>query len=161
MAGQVFTGTTQTAENFPRRNTFQPSRRVQQKPLGQLQAFVNPDNTQIQNQNNNERNARILNYQSDRTDRGYQYSYETENGIRVEEVGQIQGKGINVRGTYTYPGDNGQVYTVTYTADENGFRPQGDHLPIPPPIPEAISQSLQKNAQDQANGIFDDGKLFF
>ncbi|GJQ70332.1 hypothetical protein Trydic_g22767 [Trypoxylus dichotomus] len=64
---------------------------------------------------------------------GYSYGYETSNGISAEEQGQLQNIGtqneaIQVRGQFSYVGDDGKTYTVTYTADENGFQPQGEHL---------------------------------
>ncbi|KAF4520087.1 hypothetical protein B566_EDAN014192 [Ephemera danica] len=81
-------------------------------------------------------------------DGSYQWSYETENGIVADEQGFVKNKGIpeqeamTAQGSYTYKGDDGQVYSVTYTADENGFQAQGAHLPTPPPIPPAIQRAL-------------------
>ncbi|XP_046970192.1 cuticle protein 3-like [Vanessa cardui] len=103
-----------------------------------------------------ERNAAILRSVSDVNEQGYRFAYDTENGIQAEETG-VEANGIQAQGGYSYTGDDGQIYSVRYTADVNGFQPQGAHLPTAPPIPEAIAKALQENARDEANGIFDDG----
>ncbi|CAB3257353.1 unnamed protein product [Arctia plantaginis] len=101
--------------------------------------------------------AKTLSYHAENEGHHYRYAYETDNGIRVQEEGKIE-KGTSAHGAFSFKGDDGHEYTITYTADENGFRPSGDHLPTSPPIPEAILKSLEKNAKDEAAGIFDDGK---
>lgn len=47
------------------------------------------------------------------------------------------------QGQYSYTDPEGNRVSVQYIADENGFQPQGDHLPTPPPIPEAIERALR------------------
>lgn len=79
---------------------------------------------------------------------GYHYLYETENGITGEEQGKLANRGtdneaMRASGFYTYTGPDNVVYTVEYTADENGFVPNAAHIPTPPPIPEAILRSLE------------------
>lgn len=74
---------------------------------------------------------------------GYNYVFETENGINAEESGKIEttaegGEGLRSRGFYQYVGDDGQVYRVDYVADSNGFVPQGDHIPKTPPAIEKL-----------------------
>jgi len=85
-------------------------------------------------------------------DGSYQWSYETGNGIVAEESGYQKdvtddagqpSQGTAAQGSYSYTSPEGIVITVTYTADENGFQPIGDHLPTPPPIPEAIQRALE------------------
>ncbi|CAH0695660.1 unnamed protein product [Spodoptera exigua] len=105
-----------------------------------------------------EKTARILGFEVENKGHEYKYSFETENGIKAEEAGQTSEHGTVAHGAYSYKGDDGQTYTVTYTADEHGFHPQGQHLPTPPPVPEEILKSLELNAKDEAAGIFDDGK---
>lgn len=37
--------------------------------------------------------------------------------------------------------------TLSITFSLIGFQPQGDHLPVPPPIPEAIQRALKYLAE--------------
>ncbi|KAJ2948708.1 hypothetical protein O0L34_g7964 [Tuta absoluta] len=86
----------------------------------------------------------------------FHYSYETSNGIKAEESGNTAQGGT--KGSFSYQGDDGNTYSVTFTAGEGGFVAQGAHLPVPPPTPDEILVALAANAKDEAAGIFDDGK---
>ncbi|XP_065077657.1 cuticle protein CP14.6-like [Ochlerotatus camptorhynchus] len=85
-------------------------------------------------------------------DGSFNYAFETGNGIKVEDQGTIKivkvpktdatGRAIGEEeisvsvqtGSYQYTAPDGQIYTVRYIADENGFQPQGDHLPVGPVV---------------------------
>lgn len=61
-------------------------------------------------------------------------SYETSDGQAREEQGVLQNPGTDnealvVRGSFSFVGPDGVLYTVTYIADQDGFRPEGEHLP--------------------------------
>lgn len=80
------------------------------------------------------------------------FSYETENGITGEEAGKLHNRGteqegMKAGGFYKYTGPDNVIYEVTYTADENGFVPQGAHIPTPPPIPALILRALEYQRQ--------------
>uniref|UniRef100_A0A1B0G6Q4 Uncharacterized protein n=1 Tax=Glossina morsitans morsitans TaxID=37546 RepID=A0A1B0G6Q4_GLOMM len=79
------------------------------------------------------------------------FSYETSNGILVENIGymkkilvpqQVDEDGHVIdeheetilvqRGFFRYMDPEGKEVELRYTADENGFQPQGDHLPKAP-----------------------------
>ncbi|XP_011699646.1 PREDICTED: pupal cuticle protein 20-like [Wasmannia auropunctata] len=77
----------------------------------------------------------IISYSNDNAgDGNYQYSYETGNGITVQETGHQQD-----------------------TADEYGFHPQGAHLPTPPPIPPEIQRGVELALAAEARGENQDG----
>ncbi|KNC33942.1 Larval cuticle protein 8 [Lucilia cuprina] len=79
--------------------------------------------------------AVVLRSESEVGPESYQYAYETSDGNKAEEQGQLKNVGteeeaIVVKGSYSFVADDGQTYTVNYVADENGFQPQGAHLPL-------------------------------
>ncbi|XP_075980920.1 uncharacterized protein LOC142979713 [Anticarsia gemmatalis] len=100
--------------------------------------------------------ASTLKFASELGLENYSYGFETDNGIAVGEDGVAE-DGVKAHGGYSYKGDDGKVYSVSYTADEGGYRPHGSHLPTPHPIPDEILKSLEQNAKDEAAGIVDDG----
>jgi hypothetical protein len=62
------------------------------------------------------------------------YSFETSDGTSRDESAVVNNLGseneeIVVRGSFTFLGDDGQTYTVTYVADKNGFQPSAPHIP--------------------------------
>ncbi|XP_033204436.2 endocuticle structural glycoprotein SgAbd-2 [Bombus vancouverensis nearcticus] len=126
---------------FPNQNAYRPTPRPAYQPT------VQPQYTP---QYSPGRFIAIRSQQKDTYPDGtYTFSYDTENGISVAESGRPQGtsQGQNevVQGRYSYSAPDGTPITVEYTADENGFHPQGAHLPTPPPIPEAIRRALAAN----------------
>ncbi|OWR54752.1 cuticular protein RR-1 motif 18 [Danaus plexippus plexippus] len=158
-AGQIFSQP--QAEHYAKAADIYQSA-VEYQPAvysGQSQAFAG-HNIAYQERPSAEKSAKILSYHSENDGQNYHYAYETENGIKAQEAGHA-GKSTQAEGAFSYTGDDGQTYTVTYTADEHGFHAQGAHLPTSPPIPEAILKSLEQNAKDEASGIYDDGKFMF
>ena len=81
-------------------------------------------------------------------------SYETGNQIKANEEGALKNVGnpeteaMSAKGGFSYTADDGTPIEVQYIADENGFQPQGAHLPTPPPIPDAILKSIEFNRQN-------------
>ncbi|KAH8363886.1 hypothetical protein KR084_000373 [Drosophila pseudotakahashii] len=79
----------------------------------------------------------ILRLDSDVQPDAYSYALETSDGTSKQEQGQLknagsENEGIAVKGSFSFVADDGQTYTVNYIADENGFQPQGAHLPVAP-----------------------------
>ncbi|CAH0727800.1 unnamed protein product, partial [Brenthis ino] len=94
----------------------------------------------------------ILKYESDgpNVDGSYKWAFETGNEISAQESGYVKnfgkGEGQEIQvaeGSVSYKAPDGTPIALSYIADENGFQPQGAHLPTPPPIPPAILRALE------------------
>ncbi|XP_023704618.1 endocuticle structural glycoprotein SgAbd-3 [Cryptotermes secundus] len=79
----------------------------------------------------------------------YNYAYEGGDGTKVQQSGQLKVVGPEPdkagevsQGSFTYIGEDGKTYSVSYTADEKGYVPIGEHLPTAPPVPEAIGKAV-------------------
>lgn len=77
--------------------------------------------------------------------------FETENGIRQAEEGKLKRigkdeKAIAALGNYEYSGPHGEIISVVYTADENGYRPKVNVRLLGAPgetrVPPALVASL-------------------
>ncbi|XP_045472428.1 cuticle protein CP14.6-like [Harmonia axyridis] len=81
-----------------------------------------------------EANSQIITYDYRVLDDGYSFEYTTSNGITRQETGHIKvvtdpetrqpDEIMDVEGLYSYTGDDGKFYQVTYHSDENGYVPQ-------------------------------------
>lgn len=73
----------------------------------------------------------------------YTLDVETGDGVVINQAGHLkQGRVLNEKGeeevanivvmtgSFSYIGDDGKHYTVRYVADENGFQPEAEHLPV-------------------------------
>ncbi|XP_015517802.2 endocuticle structural glycoprotein SgAbd-3-like [Neodiprion pinetum] len=83
-------------------------------------------------------------------DGNYVNNFETSNGISHQESGQPKQVDnetpVVVQGADSYTAPDGQQVSITYIADENGYQPQGSHIPTAPPIPPEILRALEWNA---------------
>ncbi|XP_050075964.1 endocuticle structural glycoprotein ABD-5-like [Anopheles maculipalpis] len=81
------------------------------------------------------RNAEILRYSSENIGiDGYRFDFATSDGTSRTEEAELRNAGTDnealaVRGSYSYTGPDGTVYVINYIADENGFQPEGAHIP--------------------------------
>jgi len=77
---------------------------------------------------------------------------ETGNGIVLSQAGDSSGEQQGVI-SFTHP--DGTPFHMTYIADENGFQPQSDALPVAPafphPIPDFVLEQIEfARQQDEA-----------
>merc|ERR1712128_81567 len=67
----------------------------------------------------------------------HNFEYESANGIVRSESGDAYG---NKQGVISFTHPDGTPFYMTFVADENGFQPQSDSLPVAPAFPHPIPQ---------------------
>lgn len=81
------------------------------------------------------KDAQIISYENDNIGiDGYKFKYETSDGISRQEEAVIKNPGteneaLSVRGSISWVAPDGVTYTINFVADENGFQPEGEHIP--------------------------------
>ncbi|XP_037780417.1 cuticle protein CP14.6-like [Penaeus monodon] len=85
----------------------------------------------------------------------YNFDVETGDGIVVSESGSPSADGgINSAGSYSYTAPDGTPVRVEFVANEDGFQPQGAHLPVAPefphPIPDFVLEQIAFAAEEDA-----------
>ncbi|KAK4326476.1 hypothetical protein Pmani_003002 [Petrolisthes manimaculis] len=86
----------------------------------------------------------------------YNLDVETGNGIVLSQSGSPVGPDDSVvkAGEYSYTAPDGTPIHVKFVADENGFQPQSDILPVAPefphPIPDFVLEQIRKAAEEDA-----------
>lgn len=74
------------------------------------------------------------------SDGSYEWQFETDNEIYGQEAGV---GGVSAQGTAHWYSPEGTAINLVYKADHNGYQPQGEHLPTPPPTPPLILKALE------------------
>ncbi|XP_063600539.1 flexible cuticle protein 12-like [Penaeus indicus] len=70
---------------------------------------------------------------------GYSFSYGTGNGIYRDEVGR-QNYGQVSQGGWSYTSPEGVPVQITFVADQGGYQPSGNVLPVAPALPYSRRQ---------------------
>ncbi|XP_045593600.1 cuticle protein AMP1A-like [Procambarus clarkii] len=86
----------------------------------------------------------------------YSVDVETGNGIVLSLNGSPDGSdgAVIKAGQYSYTAPDGSPVNVKFVADENGYQPQSDLLPVAPefphPIPKFVLDQIAKAAEEDA-----------
>lgn len=107
---------------------------------GQVRSAVPHHVDQVPNADNQ---AQILRSEAVVNPDSFQYEYETSNGIAANEAGQLkqftqEEAAVVAQGAFRWTAPDGTPISIQYVADETGYHPTGDHLPVAPPVPDYI-----------------------
>jgi len=89
----------------------------------------------------------------------YAFDFETADGILRSEAGESDtSSGAVVQaGQVSYPLPDGTLFELKYVAGENGYQPQSDFLPTPPPfpfkLPPFVIEQIERAERERAAGL--------
>ena len=84
------------------------------------------------------------------------YRFQTDDGSSRRETGSVKSLGNeeanSITGEYSWTSPEGELVSFSYVADENGFQPQGSHIPQNvQPIHPALQRGLDLIARVNGN----------
>ncbi|XP_034476707.1 larval cuticle protein 1-like [Drosophila innubila] len=94
--------------------------------------------------------AEVLSQKVDVRHDGFDASLETSNHIIREDHGNEHGQ----HGAFSWISPEGQHVDIKYTADENGYHPEGDVIPV---IPEHVHRLIEYNAAHSHEDVHSHG----
>ncbi|XP_039964256.1 larval cuticle protein 4 [Bactrocera tryoni] len=88
-----------------------------------------------------EADSTITRYASElNIDGSYSFDIAQSNGAEHREDGV---GGQYAQGYFRHYSPEGKFVQIIYVADENGYQPQSDALPTPPPVPAHIQRAIE------------------
>ncbi|KAK8377693.1 hypothetical protein O3P69_013974 [Scylla paramamosain] len=101
----------------------------------------------------------VVDERTDNGDGNFFYNVQTSNGIEKSKTGTPGSEGqSNFQGSFRFPLDDGTFAEVRYVADEFGYKPESDLLPVGPELPEHVYELLRIAEEQRAAGITFDRK---
>ncbi|XP_045135960.1 cuticle protein AM1159-like [Portunus trituberculatus] len=121
-------------------------------------AFAAPDRTYGTPDSGSSEEAEILQHDFVLEEDGrYNLDVKTSNGISVAQHGSPDGpEGAVVKsGVFSYTAPDGTPVEVKFVANEHGYQPESDLLPVAPefphPIPDFVLAQIAKAAEEDRN----------
>ncbi|XP_071521449.1 cuticle protein AMP4-like [Panulirus ornatus] len=75
----------------------------------------------------------------------HSFDFAAENGIKVHISGsQGEDGGANSIGSWSYPLEDGTIVEVKFVANEKGYHPESDVLPVAPAFPHPIPDFVHR-----------------